>query len=221
MSIIFTSYKINIYFFTRNLRTQPVKKNICLLIIDTKLTYKILSIIKKTLILLIIYLLIITLYTINNYADEWNKITNKQLKFFKTHIGIKTKKELYYKKNLDLSKNNISTLPKNIFDNLINLETLWVMNSNISELPNNILDNLTNLKVLNLWNNNISTLPKNIFDNLINLEYLDLDENNISILPNNIFDKLTKLEMLSLKKNNLTCNKKNYKKWGLKIIPVC
>jgi len=27
--------------------------------------------------------------------------------------------------------------------------------------------------------------------------------------------------MLSLKKNNLTCNKKNYKKWGLKIIPVC
>jgi len=104
---------------------------------------------------------------------------------------------------LDLSHNQLQTLPNNIFDRLVNLQSLSLYSNQLNTLPNNIFDNLGNLQSLSLFNNQLQTLPNNIFDNLGNLQWLYLSNNQLQTLPNNIFDNLGNLQVLYLHHNHL------------------
>lgn len=103
-------------------------------------------------------------------------------------------------KNLDLSVNNITTIPEEIW-NLIKLESIVLFKNKIQILPDSI-GKLINLKCLSLWVNNIKKLPKSIGD-LINLNKLDLQSNSIKELPESI-GNLTNLTEINLWRNNIT-----------------
>ena len=105
---------------------------------------------------------------------------------------------------LDLYNNNLSSLPQGIFQGLSNLQGLNLNRNNLSSLPQGIFQGLSNLQTLSLADNNLSSLPQGIFQGLSNLQGLFLDENNLSSLPQGIFQGLSNLQRLSLGGNNLT-----------------
>ena len=103
-----------------------------------------------------------------------------------------------------LSGNPFSSLPAGIFDNLTNLTTLLLNENPLSSLPAGIFDNLTNLTQLALATTQLNSLPAGIFDNLTNLTDLRVNDNQLSSLPAGIFDNLTNLTRLWLTNNTLT-----------------
>lgn len=86
---------------------------------------------------------------------------------------------------LDLAGNKLTTLPSDVFDNLVNCEELGLSKNQLKELPS--FDNLINCRKLYLNGNQLTTLPEHIFDKLTKLELLDLSKNMIEQLPINIF----------------------------------
>ena len=93
---------------------------------------------------------------------------------------------------LDLSDNNIDTLPTNIFNDLTALERLFFFsNSGLLTLPTGIFAGLTALTELSLISNSFTALPADIFDGLEALAILDLSFNAFTAgtgLPAGIFD---------------------------------
>ncbi len=122
-------------------------------------------------------------------------LSNNQLSTLPESIGNLTSLE-----KLILDYNSITTLPKSI-GKLTSLEELWVRNNQLSTLPKSI-GKLTSLKKLSLHNNKLKTLPKSI-GNLTSLEELYLDWNNLSTLPDSIGD-LSSLQTLSVVSNQLS-----------------
>ncbi len=106
--------------------------------------------------------------------------------------------------SLQLSYNNLTTLPPRIFDELTALTNLQLSNNDLTALPFGIFDELTALKTLNLRNNDLTSLPPAIFDELTALTNLQLSNNDLTALPFGIFDELTALTWLSLDGNALT-----------------
>ncbi|GFO50375.1 protein slit-like protein [Plakobranchus ocellatus] len=80
-------------------------------------------------------------------------------------------------KNLDLSHNNIITLPSNIFYNLTSLETLILSYNDIQCLSDTSFNNMANLRILSLHGNNLSTIPYGSFDGLKSLYQIALGDN--------------------------------------------
>ena len=68
--------------------------------------------------------------------------------------------------SLNLSNNEITTLPANIFSGLSALETLRLDDNQLSTLPSGIFAGLTSLTTLNLSGNPLTSLPTGIFDDL-------------------------------------------------------
>jgi len=102
-------------------------------------------------------------------------------------------------KDLELGFNNLTTLPKEIW-NLTNLVELDLNDNNINNIPYEI-GYLVNLKILDLDYNNINTIPAEICD-IINLESLDISDNIITSIPSNI-GNLINLANLDISYNNL------------------
>ncbi|RVD92764.1 leucine-rich repeat-containing protein [Tubulinosema ratisbonensis] len=122
---------------------------------------------------------------------------------------------------LDLTRNNLKSLPDNLF--LINLLGLGLSENEFEEIPQCIfkflrlkkfgffynkiryispsIQFLINLVKLDLSNNYIEELPEEIC-NLRNLTWLNLSHNKIKKLPD-CFNKLNKLEELGLGRNCL------------------
>ena len=95
-------------------------------------------------------------------------------------------------------------LPDGFFDKNINMEVLRLQCNNLTYIPKRIFDNLVKLKDLNLSHNKISSLPGGIFDNLVNLTLVYLTDNILTFLSENVFDNNTSLVHISLSKNLLT-----------------
>ena len=74
----------------------------------------------------------------------------------------------------------LSALPKEVFQNMSNLEILNLRGNKIANLSAGAFVGLSKLKQLYLYNNLLNTLPDGIFQDLLNLERLDLYGNQIS-----------------------------------------
>ena len=108
-------------------------------------------------------------YKYNNLNEEEKIELNKNskeiikdiilIKKLKNEIGLKySVKEIYNKKKLDLSYNNLSLIPSSI-DRLVNLQKLNLYNNKLSSMPESI-DYLVNLEYLHLGNNKLSSIPE-------------------------------------------------------------
>nr|ABB21160.1 variable lymphocyte receptor A [Eptatretus stoutii] len=104
---------------------------------------------------------------------------------------------------LDLSYNQLQTLPVGVFDHLVNLDKLYLRQNQLRSLPRGVFDSLTKLTYLTLSENQLQSLPHGVFDQLNDLKTLDLQQNQLKSLPPKIFDKLTKLTLLYLYNNQL------------------
>ena len=88
-----------------------------------------------------------------------------------------------------------------MFDDLTNLELLYLNNNDLSELPDGVFEGVANLQYLRLYENDLSELPDSVFDGLSNLGTLHLARNALTALPDGVFEGLSSLEYLSLAGN--------------------
>lgn len=105
---------------------------------------------------------------------------------------------------LDLSHKNLTSLDG--LQNIPNIESIHNLNlshNNLTQIPDNIFNKLKNVKVLNLSHNKLIKLPNKIFDNLIKLEIINISENQLTSLSENIFLKLKELTSIDLLNNYL------------------
>ena len=86
-------------------------------------------------------------------------------------------------KELDISINELTELPVDLFANLNKLEKLNLSSNQLTKLPETIFFNLPSLKELDLSDNQLKNLPENIFANTPNLERLILSSNILKELP--------------------------------------
>ena len=107
--------------------------------------------------------------------------------------------------DLLLHGNTLSSLDPGIFTGLSALRTLYLQVNHLSSLNADIFSGLTNLQTLYLSNNKLSSLNPVIFNGLSTLVNLGLNNNSLSSLPDNIFSGLTRLAGLGLANNGLTC----------------
>ena len=105
---------------------------------------------------------------------------------------------------LNLSQNDLSTLPAGVFDDLSSLNSLNLSYNDLTSLPVGLLSGLSNLTELDFMWNDIGQLPAGAFDGLTNLRKLDVTLNYISQLPAGVFDDLSSLQELNLGANNLS-----------------
>ncbi|EEF44129.1 plant intracellular Ras-group-related LRR protein 6 [Ricinus communis] len=102
---------------------------------------------------------------------------------------------------LDLSNNNLQSIPESLTARLLNIVILDVHSNQLKSLPNSI-GCLSKLKVLNVAGNLLACLPKTI-ENCRSLEELNANFNKLSVLPNTIGFELVNLKKLSVNSNKL------------------
>uniref|UniRef100_A0A671QEC2 Leucine-rich repeat-containing G-protein coupled receptor 4 n=1 Tax=Sinocyclocheilus anshuiensis TaxID=1608454 RepID=A0A671QEC2_9TELE len=105
---------------------------------------------------------------------------------------------------LDISMNNITELPVNVFRNLPYLEELRLAGNDLAFIHPEALSGLHQLKVLMLQNNQLKTVPSAALKNLPALQSLRLDANHITSVPEDSFEDLQQLRHLWLDDNSLT-----------------
>ncbi|KAF8392836.1 hypothetical protein HHK36_021075 [Tetracentron sinense] len=101
---------------------------------------------------------------------------------------------------LDLSNNNLESIPESLTARLLNVVVLDVHSNQLKSLPNSI-GCLSKLKVLNISGNLLLSLPKTI-ENCRSLEELNANFNKLTKLPDTIG-----FEWVNLKKLSVNCNK--------------
>ena len=106
--------------------------------------------------------------------------------------------------SLYMGYNDLTEVPDDLFDGLVKLELLELMNNNLDALPEDLFDGLTNLEILFLQRNSLTAVPEDTFEGLSELRKLDLQINDIESLPEDLFDGLGKMETLYLGGNEFT-----------------
>ncbi len=106
--------------------------------------------------------------------------------------------------SLDLSGNQLKTIPEDILNSLVNLRAIRLDGNQFTMLPTGIFNGLVNLRVICARNNQLTTLSQGIFTGLTNLSAIDFDGNQLNTLPSAIFSGLANLQWISLAENRLT-----------------
>jgi hypothetical protein len=114
--------------------------------------------------------------------------------------GLKNIGNLSKLEYLDLSFNNLATIPEGIYK-LTNLKSLDIGGNNLGTIPESI-SALKKLEYLYVNDNFSGTVPPSVFT-LTNLKHLDLTRNSLTSLPESFY-KLKKLEVLDLYGNDFT-----------------
>ncbi|CAN6451077.1 unnamed protein product [Victoria cruziana] len=102
---------------------------------------------------------------------------------------------------LDLSNNNLESIPESLTARLLNLVVLDVQSNQLTALPNSI-GCLSKLKILNVSGNLLESFPKTIED-CRSLEELNANFNKLTKLPDTIGFELVNLKKLSVNSNRL------------------
>uniref|UniRef100_A0A8C8DPI8 Leucine-rich repeat-containing G-protein coupled receptor 4 n=1 Tax=Oryzias sinensis TaxID=183150 RepID=A0A8C8DPI8_9TELE len=105
---------------------------------------------------------------------------------------------------LDLSMNNITELPANVFKSFPYMEELRLAGNDLTFIHPEALSGLHQLKVLMLQNNQLKSVPSAALKNLQSLQSLRLDANHITTVPDESFQGLQQLRHLWLDDNHLT-----------------
>uniref|UniRef100_A0A0N7ZCB7 Ig-like domain-containing protein n=1 Tax=Scylla olivacea TaxID=85551 RepID=A0A0N7ZCB7_SCYOL len=101
---------------------------------------------------------------------------------------------------LDLTGNNLQTLPKYVFKRagLINLQKIYLANCNIGNIDNTAFAQLTNLVELDLSDNLLTEVPAQAFSHVPALRDLQLRGNRLQKIRSNSFDHTPSLVRLDL-----------------------
>ncbi|XP_006652778.1 plant intracellular Ras-group-related LRR protein 1 [Oryza brachyantha] len=102
---------------------------------------------------------------------------------------------------LDLSNNNLESIPESIVARLLNVVVLDVRSNQLKSLPNSI-GCLSKLKVLNVSGNLLESLP-NTIEECRALEELHANFNELTKLPDTLGFELHSLRKLSVNSNKL------------------
>ena len=107
-----------------------------------------------------------------------------------------------YLQHLDISKNNLQTIPTWV-ESFENLKELY-LNNNLLELESlsYLSKRVSYIEVLNISNNDITSFPES-FGNFQNLKNLFINHNQLASLPSSI-NKLSVLEYLNISHNKLS-----------------
>ncbi|KAF7281968.1 hypothetical protein GWI33_003760 [Rhynchophorus ferrugineus] len=105
---------------------------------------------------------------------------------------------------LDLSRNDITILPDETFENLKTLKTLLLWENSIEQLSNNTFIGLGHLETLRLDNNNISVLPKGLLIYLSALKRINFSNNKIAELLSDTFNMNPNLINVNLDNNEIS-----------------
>ncbi|RZF46064.1 hypothetical protein LSTR_LSTR004777 [Laodelphax striatellus] len=104
---------------------------------------------------------------------------------------------------VDLSHNNLVTIPNKSFQFQFKLVQLHLSHNKISQISNKTFEGLKQLTILNLRGNYLEDLPDKLFSILSQLEQLDLGQNRISRIDSEAFAGLISLRVLYLDDNQL------------------
>lgn len=108
---------------------------------------------------------------------------------------------------LDMSENNMWTVPPGVFCTVYNLEYLNLTKNRLHEVENLHMSAnrkcLQNLLVLDLSMNNIERIGSNWFSGLKNLEELLIQNNRLNSIADAAFEGLSSLRVIRLNGNNL------------------
>ena len=105
--------------------------------------------------------------------------------------------------SLDLSFNEITDVPIDVFSYLNNLYHLDLQNNYIDVIQRGAFNGLYNVMVLKLLNNPLQNLDSYSFEGLNSLPMLNLSRLHINILPDHAFSGLASLQFLDLSHNVL------------------
>ncbi|XP_063901767.1 reticulon-4 receptor-like 1 isoform X2 [Zophobas morio] len=102
---------------------------------------------------------------------------------------------------LDLSKNGLTSLAENFFNNSKNLENLVLNQNQFTFLGKRIFTVLHKLTTLALSSNSLSEIEDGLLDGLRDLQFLDLAYNRLTSLNFDVFKDLAQLTGLFLQGN--------------------
>lgn len=105
---------------------------------------------------------------------------------------------------LDLSFNDLVTIPPKTFAFQRKLQELHLNHNKIGQISNKTLTGLMSVTVLNLRGNLLAELEDSTFSPLLKVEELNLGQNRISRIGAQAFDGLKNLRVLYLDDNTLT-----------------
>ncbi|KAF5295990.1 hypothetical protein FQA39_LY12762 [Lamprigera yunnana] len=105
---------------------------------------------------------------------------------------------------LNLSRNYLKTFAPKI--QFLALQKLDISKNQLTILHNNQFDEVPNLRRLDISRNNIKQIELLTFIHLIHLERLKLNQNQISTIEKGTFKTLNALKQLDISDNPLTCN---------------
>ena len=104
---------------------------------------------------------------------------------------------------VDLSSNQLISLPDRGFSQQKKLIELRLNNNKIFRLSNLTLEGLKTLNILSLRKNFIEEVSSNIFLGLKSIKELDLGQNRIRVISENAFTGLNNIRVLNLDDNDL------------------
>lgn len=104
---------------------------------------------------------------------------------------------------LNLSDNNISEIPADLFEELTGLENFYIERNKLTKLPKGLFKNCKNLNWISFTGNKIEILEDGDFEGLDNLTILDFEKNKIRKIETNALAGMPKLEQLSFVGNGL------------------
>lgn len=94
-------------------------------------------------------------------------------------------------------------LNQGFFKNLTSLRYLELSNNNIKSIPEHIFESLSELLYLSMENNNVKSLLGAEFVGLKNLKYLSLSHNQIVEINSHVFQYLEQIEYIDLAYNRI------------------
>lgn len=146
---------------------------------------------------------------------EFSKLgTARQAELLRSKVFSKETFEFLQKiEILDLSKKNMSSIPKEI-NFLTNLKQLILNFNSIESIPKSFGRFFYAIETIKLDNNHIKNLPANFGISWHTLKNISLNRNNLKELPNHFGSKWQELCTLYLSNNELVFLPKNFgKKW--------